>query len=215
MSQSIFDKEHPFLNNSTIPLKDTFSRKSLPPHEPEQKNIKNPNLPLDKLSFSPTALSTLEREQTQNNSRLPDPVAIQDLSLDEGLKYHFLRNLFLSISGENSSTASYLLPPPSKESVEKLKMLIQKVQISMKRNHPFSKQSYNIQMRRTHAVLENGQVTYSGSGVIHSKDGQKIGFDIKLNLSLESAETYGIPIPAKKSVRKVFFDGTLKKIDNS
>ncbi len=203
MSPSIFDKEHPFLKNSTIPAKDTFSRKPLPPQEPEQKNIQNPNLPLDKLSFSPTALSTLEREQAQKNSHSRDPAAIQDLSLDEGLKYHFLRNLFLAMSGENSSTAAYLLPPPSKESVEKLKMLIQKVQISLKKNHPFSNQIYNIQIQRTHAVLENGQVTYSGSGVIHSKDGQKIGFDIKLNLSLESAETYGIPIPAGKSVRKV------------
>ncbi len=203
MSQSIFDKEHPFLKNSTIPPKDT-SRKPLPPHEPEQKNIKNPNLPLDKVSFSPTALDTLEREGAQNNSQLPDSAAIQDLSLDEGLKYHFLRNLFLSMSGENSSTAAYLLPPPSKDSMEKLKMLIQKVQISPKKNHPFSNQIYNIQIRSTHAVLENGQVTYSGSGVIHSKDGQKIGFDIKLNLSLESAETYGIPIPSGKSVRKIF-----------
>ncbi len=79
-------------------------------------------------------------------------------------------------------------------------MLIQKVQISLKRNQTWSKQSHNIQMHKTHVVLENGQVTYSGSGVIHSKDGQNISFDIKLNLELESAETYCIPIPAKKSV---------------
>ncbi len=204
MSHSISDEKLPFTKISTIPPKDAFSPNPAHLSQPEHKNIKNPNLPLDKLSFSQTALSTLEREQTQNNSPLPDPVAIQDLSLDDGLKYHFLRNLFLSMSGENSSTAAYLLPPPSKDSMEKLKMLIQKVQISLKRNHPFSKQSYNIQMHRTHVVSANGQVTYSGSGVIHSKDGQNISFDIKLNLKLESAEIYGIPIPVKKSVRKVF-----------
>ncbi len=187
-----------------MPPKDAFFRNPVHPSLPEQESKKNSSLPLDKLSFSQTALSTLDREQTQNNSRPPGPVTVQGLSLDDGLKYHFLRNLFLSISGENSSTAAYLLPPPSKDSMEKLKMLIQKVQISLKRNHTFSKQSYNIQMHRTHVVSENGQVTYSGSGVIHSKDGQNISFDIKLNLKLESAEIYGIPIPVKKSVLKVF-----------
>jgi hypothetical protein len=199
VTRSGLEKNFQFIKNPTITPKDFDSYNTSFPNHLEHKTIKNTVSPLDKLSLSPMAFNTSGQEQVPNKTQTGDPDPIpMGLSLNEGLKYHFLRYLFLSLYQEDYLTPTYLIPPPSKDSMEKLKSLIRQAQISIKTNSSLAQRNFDIQIQRTQAILEKEQIRYSGSGVLRTKDGQKINFDIKLNLNLKSAEIYGIPIPGKK-----------------
>lgn len=196
-----FEKNFQFTKNPPITPKNSDSYNIPFPNRSEHKTNINAVSPLDKLSLSTMEFNTSsEQEPVPDKIRSGDPNPTQmGLSLNEGLKYHFLRYLFLSLYQEDYLTPTYLIPPPSKDSMEKLKSLIRQTKISVKTIPALAQKNFDIQMHRTQAVLEKERITYSGSGVLRTRDGQNINFDIKLNLNLKSAEIYGIPILGKKT----------------